>query len=321
MYNEELKTRFIADYANEKSTYRATTRILRRLEKYEKQWGADFCTKSTEELRPVVDEVTGMRYESTVVVLSILREYVKWCINNGVPGACDGMLSIRVAGIGNIKKRMVASPLHLKTYLDTILHPVDEGTIDNTYRCFFWMIYAGVDENYVMSISKRNIDLKNREIRCGSNYYPIYPEALDSFESVVKLKKFKYIHPNYKKEEPTYKERIPGNSILRGVSSDKVLVKLKEQITARITRAIADGKTELRLSSNRAALSGIFYRLYDRERAGLPISFTEFATMRVAKNTPDVFKDKKETDKRIKKAERDLENDYARWKLAFSSWE
>ena len=147
MYNEEIKKQFIDYYTNESSTNGVVTRIFNRLEKYEKEWDADFCTKSTDELQSVIDDIAGVRIKSITATISTLHEYVKWCIDTGVPGACDGMLQIKSTGTDKIKKKMVASPLHLKVYLDDVFSPVEEGTIDNTYRCFFWMIYAGVDEN------------------------------------------------------------------------------------------------------------------------------------------------------------------------------
>ena len=221
--------------------------------------------------------------------------------------------------IGKIRERMVASPLHLKTYLNSVFDPVTDETIDVTFHSFFWLIYAGIDEKDVMDITKDQIDFENMEIHHKTVNYPIYIEAVPALKKAISLTKFRYKHPMYDEKIVIFKDRLPGDKILRGITGDKDIFAMKNHIAHKTANAIKAGKSELRLSTNRAELSGIFHRLYDRERAGLPISFTEYAIRRVATNTPDVFKNKEEANRRIRKAERDYLNDYTRWKLAFSS--
>ena len=107
MYNEEQKKRFIRDYTGSLSTANVAATIFNETEKYEESWGTDLCTKGVEELQPVVNEITGLRNKSQWMSLTILKEYVKWCLAMKVPGACDGMLRIEAVGLDKIKKQMV----------------------------------------------------------------------------------------------------------------------------------------------------------------------------------------------------------------------
>ena len=95
MYNEGLKINFIRNYTQSINTANVATTVFTAFEPHEEAWGADLCTKSTEELQPVIDEIVGLRSKSQWMSLTILKEYVKWCITMNVPGACDGMLRDR----------------------------------------------------------------------------------------------------------------------------------------------------------------------------------------------------------------------------------
>ena len=129
MYNEELKTRFIQEYAQSLSRAEACQQAFNAIEPYEEQWGADLCTRSTAELEPVIEQLVGFRVRSRWQRIIIFQKYVKWCIANRVNGACDGMLHIENVGLGKVRTQMVANPTQLQMYLDVICEPESEQTI------------------------------------------------------------------------------------------------------------------------------------------------------------------------------------------------
>ena len=190
MYNEEQKVRFIREYTGSLNTANVATTLFNALEEHEKSWGADLCTRSSEELQPVVDEVTGLRTRSKWMSLTILKEYVKWCIAMQVPGACDGMLQIQTVGLDKIKHQMVSGPLHLQKYLDDIFDPESEETIDNIYRCYFWMAYGGIDEEDTVLIKNEQVDFSQMSIYYKTTNIPILREALPAFSNAVSLNSF-----------------------------------------------------------------------------------------------------------------------------------
>lgn len=315
MYNEEQKKRFIRDYTGSLSTANVAATIFNETEKYEESWGTDLCTKGVEELQPVVNEITGLRNKSQWMSLTILKEYVKWCLAMKVPGACDGMLRIEAVGLDKIKKQMVASPLHLQRYLDDIFDKEFEETIDNLYRCYFWMAYGGIDEEDTILVRTEDVDLSQMLIRYKTTSVPIYREAIPAFKNAVTLTNFLYKHPNYTK--PIRRDRVPGDTIMRGLKATTKTFTMRTTISKRNISAIEDGLTELQLSFYRVRMSGLFYRTYEMERAGIPVTFSE-AALRVMDGKTYALSGREKIIHKQNRIERDYFDDYQRWKLAFS---
>ena len=199
MFNDEQKTRFIRSYTSSINTANVATNVFNSFEKHEQEWGADLCTRSADELQPVIDDILGLRSKSRWMTLSILKEYAKWCLMMRVPDACDGMLHIEVSGIDKVRKQLVASPLHLQMYLDQVFDKESQETIDNIYRCYYWMAYGGISEEDTLFINRSDVDLELMLIRYNNTSVPIYREALPAFRNAMQLSSFVYLHPNYTK--------------------------------------------------------------------------------------------------------------------------
>ena len=312
MYNEEMKSRFIREYTGSLNTANVATTIFNAMEEYEKSWNADLCTRSSEELQPVITEITGLRSRSKWMALTILKEYVKWCITMKVPGACDGMLQIKTVGLDKVKHQMVSSPLHLQKFLDDVFDPESEETLDNIYRCYFWMAYGGIDEEDTILIQNEQVDFGQMVIYYKTTNIPIYREALPALRNAVSLNSFLYKHPNYSK--PVRRDRVPGNTLMRGIRATTKTFTMRTTLSKRNIKAIEDGLTDLQLSFYRVRMSGLFYEM---ERAGIPTSFSE-AALRVMDGKTYTLHGREKLEHRQNKIERSYLEDYQRWKLAFS---
>ena len=315
MYNEEMKSRFIREYTGSLNTANVATTIFNAMEEYEKSWNADLCTRSSEELQPVITEITGLRSRSKWMALTILKEYVKWCITMKVPGACDGMLQIKTVGLDKVKHQMVSSPLHLQKFLDDVFDPESEETLDNIYRCYFWMAYGGIDEEDTILIQNEQVDFGQMVIYYKTTNIPIYREALPALRNAVSLNSFLYKHPNYSK--PVRRDRVPGNTLMRGIRATTKTFTMRTTLSKLNIKAIEDGLTDLQLSFYRVRMSGLFYRVYEMERAGIPTSFSE-AALRVMDGKTYTLHGREKLEHRQNKIERSYLEDYQRWKLAFS---
>lgn len=316
MYNEELKTKFVRGYTNSISTAEVCQTIFNAFEQYEVEWGADLCTRSAEELQPVVDNLVGFRARSKWMRLIILKDYVKWCIGMKVPGACDGMLKIETVGLEKVKHQTVASPLHLQRYLDSICEPESEETTDNIYRCFYWLAYGGVAEEDILSIKCSDVDLNNMVVRYNDTEVPIYREALPAFKNCVKLTQFVYKHPNY--DKLVYKDRADGNTLVRGIRSAPSIKAMRVELSRRSKAKMDEGKTDLKLSYFRVWISGLFYRMYERERAGIPVDFSAAAAQFMEGKTYKLDRGRNTPEAKKRQLTRDYLEDYERWKLAFA---
>lgn len=315
MYNEELKKRFIRDYTGSLNTANVAVTIFNAAEKYEIRWNADLCTRSAEELQPMIDDIVGLRSKSRWMTLIILKEYVKWCIAMKVPGACDGMMHIEAVGLDKVKHQMVSSPLHLQRFMDSIFDPESEETIDNIYRCYFWMAYGGIDEEDTIKVKKDDVNFQEMYIQYKSTSIPIYREAVPAFRNAVMLDSFVYKHPNYSKD--IRRNRVQGDTIMRGIKAATKTFTMRATLSKRNIRAIEEGKTDLQLSFYRVRMSGLFYRVYEMERAGISPNFSE-AALRVMDGKTYSLKGREKLEHKQNRIEKDYMEDYERWKLAFS---
>lgn len=320
MYNENQKRAFIESHTNSDKTMAKIVQIFSWFEPYEEDWGLDLSQQSAEKLQPVVNELTGVRSKSTELILIILKEYVKWCGRSGYE-VSKGIFDVRINTIDKIQNQMVASPLHLKAKLDEFFEPVDEETIDITYRVFLWMAFAGLDDKDAIRVTADCVDLKNLRINFEGHSYEIYKECIQDFEKSCNLTDFQYKHPNY----ITRRDRAGGNLIMRGIRTPTVDLKtIRPVINKKFSvgdTGETSGRQKSRISYKRIYLSGIFYRAYERERAGLPVDFSEF----VARSIERKEKTKKYTVTKTRTLatiantiEREYLADYEKWKCAFA---
>ncbi len=317
MYNEELKTKFVRGYTQSVSTAKLCATIFNKVGQYEAKWGADVCTKTAEELQPMIDSIVGFRARSKWSTLIILKDYVKWCIGKGVAGACDGMLKINTVGLDNVRTQMVSIPKHLQRYLDEIYDPENIQSTDNIYRCFFWLAYSGMKEENILKVRCDEVDLSTLTVRHNGEEFEIYREAIPAFKNCVTLDSFVFNHPLYSAQKTVWKQRAEGDTLVRGIRSVSSLEAMRMVLSRKAKEAIDNGKTNQRLSYYRAYLSGMFYRMYEREKSGLPVDFTE-DTLKFMEGREYKF-DKGCKNEAIKKREiaKDYLEDYQRWKLAF----
>lgn len=321
MYNSELKEQFISEFSTSIGRRNAAMVMFNALEPYEEAWGADLCTRSTEELQPVVSEIVGFRTSSKKLRLTILREYVNWCLEKKVPGACDGLLLIEKIGLEKLKRQTVANPQHLQRYLDCICDKENEKTVDNIYRCFYWLAYSGIKENLVMDVAVSDVDLEEMVIRFDGAEYPIYREAIGAFKNCVSLTQFRYKHPNYNANTEVFRDRASGEMLLRGFSTPKSITAFRVEMSRKAKEPkyredFADDSLDLKLSFYRVWLSGLFYRTYEAERAGMPvdfmaaaIEFTDGKTYKLGRNLIGA---------KHRQIANDYFKDYSRWKEAYS---
>ena len=316
MYNEKVKHQFMREQI-EATPWKLNLceSIFNITEKYEEEWGADLCTKASEDLQPMINQMTGLRARSKWAKLIMLKDYVKWCIATGVDGACTGMLDIETTGLDKVRQQTVASPKHLQRYLDTICEPAEMKATDNIYRCYYWLAYAGMEEEDILNVKCSDVDFKNLIVRYEKKYtvVPIYPEGLVAFHNCVELDQFLYIHPNYTKD--VWKDRAAGNTLIRGIKSATTAKALRVELSRRSKKN--SEKTPLKLSYYRVWLSGIFYRMYEQEVIGIPPDFNSIVYQQMEGKTYKLSSGRNTIEAKHRQLVRDYEEDYERWKLAW----
>lgn len=317
MYNEELKTRFIEEYTKSISRYDTCVQAFDAMEPYEKAWGADFCTKTEAELAPVIEQLVGFRVRSRWQRIIIFQKYVRWCLVNKVEGACDGMLHVDNVGLGKVRTQMVFNPQELQNFLNVICEPESEQTTDNIYRCFYWMAYAGMEEEDIMKVKCSDVDFENLVIHFDGDEYDIYREAIPAFKNAATLTEFVYKHPNYPPDKRVIRNRAPGDTLIRGIRSTTSIKALRVELSRRNKKFLDDGLTTKQLSHYRVWLSGLFHRVYQGELAGIPANFSGAAAKFMEGKTYKLDTGRNTPEAKKRAVVNDYLQDYERWKAAF----
>jgi len=307
MYNPEIKGRFIKEYSTKDSIRTICLKTFNKLEPFEESWGADFCTQKEEVILPALNAILGARAEGQRTRSTILREYVKWCMANGIPGACDSMYHVDTTrDISKIREQTVKNPAHLQRLLDGICLPVESNTVDIIIRGFVWLAYSGIAEEDIFKILDSDIDFANMVIHYQDRDYLIYREAIPALTQCVKLQTFTVYHPNY--AVPMAAPRVGGHQLLRGTKSDASLKNMKAILSKRMKENKASDTNYLKLSYHRIWLSGVFYRMHEQELAGIPPDFSGIAEERMGDKE---YSNKAYNRHRLAKS---FMTDYQRWK-------
>lgn len=177
------------------------------------------------------------------------------------------------------------------------------------------MAYGGIKEADTLLVKNEDVDLVRMIIRYKNTSVPIYREAVPAFKNVLELKEFSYKHPKY--DKVIRRDRVPGDTIMRGIKANVKTMTIRSTLSHRSTDALNAHKTNLQLSFYRIWISGLFYRMYERERAGAKINFAQEA-VRFMEGKEYKFAKKEQLQYRQNQIARDYMEDYRRWKLAFS---
>lgn len=311
MYNEELKREYLTVKVQNKEPVRL---VFEAISKYEEAWQADICTRSREEIQEIIDNVVGMRSNSFLQRVNILKDYVRWCIDMGVPGAADGMLYINQAGLGKIATQTVGSPLHLQRYLNQVFRPNTEG-IDCIYKSYLWLAYSGMNESDIMLVESDCLDFDNMIVRFKDDEYPIYKEAVQPLKVCALSSTFIY-EDDFRSKVYT---RVEGSRLLRGYRSIASYKTMRSEISRRVKEAIDSKKTNLSISHYRAWISGVFYRTYEGECAGVPANFLYVAQEHMNDTRNPLVYDKITWSAKRNYLANEYLRDYNRWKAVFYS--
>lgn len=314
MYNKELKTEFISWYSDSAATRNMCRVVFEKCSPFEEKFGGDICTMPEKVLTPILESLSGARGKSFIPRIVMLREYCSWCVTTGVQGSCRDILNVRISGLNKIAETMVSGPTHLQKCLNDICDPETDNTIDCIYRCYYWLSFAGMREDDILRVCGKDIDFENMEAHFEGMDYPIYREAINAFRNAVFLREFVYTNPRY---DNIMRNRVDGDILMRGIRGTVTKDSMRVELSRRSRRALDAGVTDKRISHYKIWLSGLFYRMYENERAGYPVTFDgaaeAFMEGRIYKldsgrNTPEAKK---------RQIIKEFYDDYERWKLVF----
>lgn len=304
MYNEERKMQFLEETRSSTDFGRS---VFRTTEPYEQEADKDLCELQTEIVQEIANKNFGSRTRTIDSTIAFLRSYVTWCKEEGYQ-TCDGIYGVETQMDEKMKRHMVASPKHLQSVLDKVFSPVENETVDCIYRCHLWMSFAGMDESEALDVMIDEVDFGTMLIEHGGKSFELYREAIPAFRMACEATEFKYEHPKYMQT----RNRFPGKYLMRGIRSEKVKPTTVKSI---IQKAFKANGIELTYSTIR--MSGTFYRAYEVERMGEPVNFDILVSEHMAK-MGSTYHSNYTRGKVARSIRRDLFDDYACWKAAFT---
>lgn len=319
MYNEDIKIKFIEQVLKTESRKEVAYRMFRTIEKEEEAKNADVCTWELEDLQKLVDNITSIRTNGKSSRISILNKYALWCVENNFPNSNTLILNVNKLGLSKIKKEMVANPQHLKRWLDYVFENENENTIDNTYRAAYWLSYIGIKENDILKVRDSDVDLDSATIIHNNKEYYIYKEGMEAIRTCVELKQFKYKHKLY----TTYRDRADGHEILRGIKPKSAIKQITKLIYRKRKEAVQGRENTNEFLNIEPSLydvwwSGIFYRTYELEMAGVKPDFTKMAKEHILGLESIKDKPNKYINNRITQEKHLFLTDYNNWKMAYA---
>ena len=281
MYNEPLKSAWIGDYLlthKGDSLRGVVTSFMIRFAPYEKDRRADLCTwTDIDDIQSVLSNVLSHETITRKKQLNILRDYITWCVDIGIPGAVDTINSIKYNNVdvsGMIRERLVSSPKQLDTYLSQVFGAEIRPNEDGVRRCFAWLAYIGIPVGEATLVMCSDVHFDDMEIVYDENTYKIYYEALRTLRVIAFADSLERIRGSYTDVIP----RVPGDMLLSGAadtaSPDARYQTLSRRLSIKETEAIRAGRTQKNLSYTDIYRSGVFYRMYEDEIAGFPVDFS-----------------------------------------------
>lgn len=317
MYNEERKQSYIDSKSRTYSSIQMRKSVFKQTEKYEIEFNKDICEFNNSEITILLNNMFGIRSRSRTWSLTILKDYIRWCIISNIPNTNQSLLSAQTIGSDKIKETMVSCPTHLQKCLDILFDKEDEDTVDCIYRCYCWMAFSGISEDDVLKVKSNDIDFIRQNIIVNGKNYPLYRDGIKSFINASRLTEFIYKNAAYSKKITV--NRVPGDELIRGIRAVPSLQTIRTEISRTNKNAIDAGKEKniVKLSYYRLWLSGIFYREYDNERSGYNVDFEKYAKEFVSGKTYKLDSCRSSIDNKSRQIYNEYLNDYECWKAAF----
>lgn len=323
MYNSELKERFLCAFTNSENVRNVYRLIFRQTERTEEDLGKDVYMMAPDDrgCREMATSLVSLRGESRDKRLYLLKQYVRWCVKEGIPGASEAFLEVQPSWFVRIREKMVGSSVDMLRHLNEAFEKPDAKTIDIVFRCFLWLGFMGLDEDDAVSLKRSDVDIGARtvivETETERKTYPIPGEAVTDFALCRSLDFFFRYSASYLAPAPI--QRVASSQLLRGLRSETTRNYLANSISARQKKKREENPKVRILSYTSARISGHFSRMYEMERAGVSPDFSTIVSLEIdrAEEKRDGTKPATPRPQREYAKKKAYSADYKYWKYVF----
>ena len=311
MYNDGLKRRFVSE-TTDLEARRKMALYFDAIESFERAYSKDIYAFSVEEVEDVVAGFGSARTSSsTSGILRTIKRYVAWCSSHGVEGTSDAAYHACVNQPANMRVSMVASPKHLSDVLGVLFHQPSMHSTDDVVAAYVWMAFSGLPEDATILLTSDDFSVEHKIISFNGIEYPLYDESLSIFSSCIESDSFASVSERCKVVKP----RVHGSLVLRSISGKPNLPTLRTKLARKVGGMIESGLNVPTISYSRVWLSGVFYRLFEREKSGAAIDLLSDTPEEI---TRQISQSKAQMTTRYRNhCIRQYESDYLAWKQAF----
>lgn len=293
MYNQDVKNQFLGFYhdgGRMKSSVDKAAAAFRLTEPFERREGKDLCAMDAETVGHMIsDGVLSGR--SFYTMFSILRHYVRWCVEEGVEGVSGDFLRAVPPGLEKIRNQEVFSDLDLKRRLDEVYGEDRHGMSCEVYRLYAWFAWAGIRSDEAVAVTSGQFSKTDLSVTLGDRKVFLSPLSRETAVFLAESDSFAVENHTYK-----FLQRVPGTVLLRNNRGIPTEDSLKKRFAADFASARKSGKTTSAISYESIADSSFYHTMYQYECAGAD---------------PDETISRTDAERG---ASREL---YERWKLAF----
>ena len=344
IYNNETKMDYVVyESENPATLVYYFTRFAEKEHLYRK----DILEMNIDELKDTVQSMKIRRSDSRTRLLGVLRGYADWVKtteeNSGLK-VTDAVYNIKPEDIDAIKinaASMIKSPEHLDKILNSHLDYEGCRNRARQYALFCWLLYTGLTMEEIQMLKKDAIDSEGKTINAGGKVYgfghiecPLeylwdYCAKMETIEkksapeievAAAKKKKLRATEPKvfqlvkseyllrpvmWKKRDMEAQGYVPYETLIltmKNIFSMRVIAGVNPEENIASRREIEE------ITPNNIRLSGMYYKLYSKEKNGEELTkqlLTEILGLKYAKEMRD------DTVKKYKA-------DYANWKSAFN---
>lgn len=313
MYNKIQKVSFIKDVSKSISAADFYTELFNRTEPFECEWEKDICEANEKELREFFNSIGGWKSTGDKKIKQSISTYVRWCAKQQTVAFSDAINKFDSNLETRAKECLVPNPIGLQIELDKVFNPEDRHDSDIIYRCAYWLIFSGIDPSMIGAVRRKDVCFDNMSIVFRDASYPIYRESIPTIINAASLNCFYYDNPIY--GNAIERERSDNVHLIAGIRS----IPTQDMISLRYRNCCAKAREEginaKSLTLERVYTSGIFYRAFESERAGITHDFLELIRRDTIKYFPDL--ETAELDKKVISKIKRYEKEYDTWKKAF----
>ena len=342
MFNAETKNRYIEEVCQTEQKALTARQTFDATASLESDLNLDLIRFDEDALRKVFEILSGGPDRSkTTKETRIVRSYIRWAADKGLIGGDQtNWNKVSSTGVNFARNRLFASDYQLNIFMDYCFQPIADDTFDNFYRVLLWLAFAGVPIQKAFSIDESEVDIWNMRITHDGAVFQLSPYALPAIQRLMMAKQFKVLggrHPrtlkrekgtlllrrtNVRKTDQSSDDEKTWDRWVRNTMRPSLMARFRDAEKRFVTNKPKGFPETLAFGTSYKyiALSGVYYRMYQRELAGLKPNFREVAIEQADLKLKD-SEEKGDIEKKRRLAVRAKRWSYSRnydaWKAAF----